>query len=159
MRQRKASNHVITANRSPSGSGTTSVHVEITVPTIRGRKKPQTKENLDAVITQSCKVLPAAPPFHKCPWKCQSLGMGDCIIYQKGKENHFHKLLIVKSSRGMSLIWDTIFEPNINCRLVQYVIQREPPFLPSLTGKKFDSKTCPGAVTSNCNPAQSAFTP
>lgn len=105
MRQRKASNNVNTANRSPSGSESKSVHLEVTLPTIPGGRKPQTKENWAAVITQYCKVLPGAPPFHKFPWKtCKSIGImiDDCIIYQTGKENHFYKLLIVTSSRGMS---------------------------------------------------------
>lgn len=155
LRQRKASKNGNTANRSPSESETTSVHMEITLPRRPGRKKPQTKENLAAVITQYCQVLPGAAPFHRSPWKCQSLGIGDCTICQKGKENHFHKLLIVKSSRGMSL--NTTFEPSLNCRIVQCMIQRESPFLASLTGKKIDSKTYPGAVTSNWIPVQSAF--
>lgn len=48
MRQRKASN---TAKRSPRGSETTSVHMEIALPTMPARKKPQAKEHLAAVVT------------------------------------------------------------------------------------------------------------
>lgn len=116
MRRRKASNNVNTANRLPSGSETTSVHMEVTLPVIPGGRKPQTKENLAAVITQCWKVLPGAPPFHKFPWKtCKSIGVGDCIIYQTGKENQFYKSLIVKVfKRNVSycLLMSLIMSPN-----------------------------------------------
>lgn len=116
MRRRKASNNVNTANTLPSGSETPSVHMEVTLPAIPGGRKPQTKENLAAVITQCCKVLPAAPPFHKFPWKtCKSIGVGDGIIYQTGKENQFYKLLIVKVfKRNVSycLLMSLIMSPN-----------------------------------------------
>lgn len=128
--------------------------MEVPLPTIPGGRKPQTQNSL---------VVIGVSQYRMCSLEhhCSTGFLGKPARTQEQRLHHLPKrqgkpllsqLLIVKVFKGNVSSPNSVFQPNLNCRIFQCVIQREPPFLPSSIGKKNDSNTCPGAVISNWIP-------